>query len=63
MDPERESTKTSTKGIANFRLRIVTSKTGKYTLRFQSGNTYSDKTESFWLINKIKKVRVLKDIS
>lgn len=63
IDPDRESVKTNKRGIGNLKLRILTSKPGKYNLRFQSGNTFSDKTESFWLINKILEVRAIKDLS
>jgi hypothetical protein len=63
MDPTRKSIKTNKKGIGNLKLRILTSKPGKYNLRFQSGNTFSDKTESFWLVNRILEVREMKDLS
>ena len=63
MDKERKIAKTNKRGIANLNLKILTSKPGKYFLRFKSGTTYSDKTESFILINKILEVRVIKDLS
>ena len=63
LDKERKIAKTNKRGIANLNLRILTSKPGKYFLRFKSGNTYSDKTESFVLLNRILEVKQLRDLS